>query len=123
MNGTLAQNLRRGAATINQAAAEVVAYRRGTQNTTLRARPTDASYPSQANSAMTEQWSGKDWVATPDEWNRTHMSKPARGDVIFRPTAAGIETYELVAPPGMQIFNYTTFGEYILLHSQLVPTT
>ena len=123
MNGTMAENMKLGTATINSYAGEDVTYCRGQGQITLRMRPTDASYPSNTDSSMTEQWSGKNWVVAVDEWQSGGLSQPARGDKIIRSIEMGSETYELVSPPGMQIYDYTTFRDAILIHSQLVPTT
>jgi len=123
LNGTLAQALKGGTLDINRFAGEDVTYCRLGREVTVRMRPTDATYPAKIDSTLTEQWSGKNWVVAVDEWESTQLTTPARGDKILRSVDFGSETYELVAPPGMQMYDYTTFRDAILIHSQLVPTT
>ena len=122
MNGTFASNLKQGAAIINAAAAELVTYRRGNAATSLRMRPSNAAWPAKTVSPVIEQWTGTDWIVTPDEWANSGLGAPARGDKIDRPINGSVQTYELVAPPNEQLWNLATFGEVYLIHTQAVAT-
>lgn len=120
MNGDWTDNMATAAATINRFAGEDCVYRRGNSQSSLRMRPQAATYPAKVVSPIVEQWQGTDFIVTVDEWQRSGLTAPARGDKIDRLLRGSIVTYELVAPPGTQLWDIATFGEVYAIHTQQV---
>jgi hypothetical protein len=122
MNGSIAENIRLGMNLLDQSAAEMLTYRRGSQACEWYARPARPNWIAMIDNTISEEWEGLDWIGDRQKLTFSDgMITPQRGDVIERFIDGETIRYSVLAPTGKKLYELPAYNQRIIIHTKQVP--
>jgi hypothetical protein len=118
--GTFSDNLKRGAQLLADAAAVAVAYTRGAATVLLSMRPTNSVWETQNDQGVLVQWEAVSWIVDVNEWARSGLEVPQRGDTIAWLDGSLHRKFEVMAPRGKTPYDRPAYSESLAIHTKEV---